>query len=63
MIDDYLCPVCGCDLKKRAPNVLANIKRRQVGNPLDRFVCMSCRETFKSSEVEWVGSREVWFND
>lgn len=56
----YECPDCGSELTKRAPNILPNIKRRQVGNPLDRFVCMDCRQTFSSHEIEWYGDHEVW---
>ena len=59
----YECPQCSDELRKRAPNLMPNIRRRRIGNPTDRFVCTSCRETFSSHEIEWVGDSEVWFNE
>lgn len=59
----YVCPECRSELRKRAPNILANMKRRKVGSPLDRFVCLDCRETFPSHEIEWEGEKEVWFDE
>ena len=55
------CPQCSDELKKRAPNIMANMKRRKVGDPKDRFVCMSCRESFSSHEIDWDGDDPVWF--
>lgn len=56
----HRCPQCHGELKKRAPNILPNIKRRKVGDSKDRFVCMSCRESFSSFEIEWDGDQEIW---
>lgn len=58
---EHECPTCRSKLRKRAPNIMPNMRRRQVGSPLDRFVCLNCRESFSSHEIEWVGEKEVWF--
>ena len=58
---DYSCPSCGRQLTKRGPNMLANIKKRSIGSPFDRYVCEKCELTFSSREVEFEGESEMWF--
>lgn len=48
---DIKCPDCGASLRKRAPNFLENIKRREVDDVRDRFVCEICQKTFSREEV------------
>jgi len=48
---DVKCPECGGSLRKRAPNFIENVKRREVGNVRDRFVCEPCEKTFSRDEV------------
>lgn len=51
VMPDTSCPRCGRSLRKRAPNFASNMKRREIGDPSDRFVCLGCRESFSEDEV------------
>lgn len=47
----YLCPVCTKELRARAMNYPANIKKRSLESVYDRYVCSSCERTFSSEEI------------
>jgi uncharacterized protein with PIN domain len=45
------CPECGNKLRERGPNFLRNIRRREVEDVHDRFVCPSCETTFSKDAI------------
>jgi len=45
------CPNCGRRLRERGPNFLRNLRRREIGDPHDKYVCENCHETFSRDEV------------
>lgn len=45
------CPECGNALRERAPNFLRNIRRREIDDVYERFVCPACEQTFSHREV------------
>ena len=45
------CPECERDLRVRGPNLLKNLRRRQVEDIHDKYVCPNCETTFSREEV------------
>lgn len=51
------CPECGRKLTKRRPNYLRNVRRREIENVHDRYVCKNCTETFSEDEIAERGKK------
>lgn len=45
------CPDCERQLERRAPNFLENVRRREIEDVHDRFVCRNCGSTYSEDEV------------
>ena len=45
------CPECGRNLRERGSNFLRNIRRRDVDDVHDKYVCPECELTFAREEI------------
>jgi len=45
------CPECGRTLRKRGPNFLRNVRRREIDDVHDKYVCEECGQTFGRDEI------------
>lgn len=61
------CPECGRKLERRAPNFVENVRRRDVDDVYDRFVCRNCEATFAEDDVVQQAEQSVqmkkWMNE
>jgi transposase-like protein len=49
----YDCPNCRrVALRRRGTNLLRNVRRRERGDLLDRYICEACGKSFDESEVD-----------
>lgn len=53
------CPDCERQLVRREPNFLENIRRREIEDVHDRYVCRGCKTTFSEDEIIDEGERNV----
>lgn len=45
------CPACKNEIYRRSLSVLHNVRRRNVNNLRDRYICEQCQRTYKQDEL------------
>lgn len=53
------CPDCERKLDEREPNFLENIRRREIPDVHDRYVCRGCERTFSEKEVTKEAEKDI----